>query len=106
MFCKIGTIEECGVLFERVPMQVVEELKTCIGVLDNAYGKERNCYRVGGYIIYADTSYDVKKVKDTFLVGLCEWESVIEGYIFELHLLGDDFSVVFCYPEKLKKKEV
>ena len=92
-------------LSERAPKQVVDELTSCIGALDRAYGKERNYYRVGGYVIYADTAYDVERVKDTFLGGLCEWESVVEDYLLELHLLGDDFSIIFCYPQKFKKEE-
>lgn len=102
MLCKIGNVDECDFLSKMASKQVVEELKYCINLLDEAYGKERNCYREGGYVIFADTKYDVEEIKKSGVDDLSEWSKEIDGYLIELYLLGDDFSIVLCYPQNLK----
>ena len=99
MICKFGTEKDCEVLRFKVPQKVIEKLKYCVDVLNDAYGEERNYYSVGGYVAFADTYVDSRKLKETLLENSYEWKEIVEDYSIELYLLGDDFSIVACYPE-------
>ena len=105
MICKISTVKDCEFLSARIPEKVAGHLKHCINILDEAYGKERNAYKRGGYVIFVDTIYDIEDVQEMLIDKLSEWVEVIEGYLIELYLLGDDFSIILCYPKSLKEKE-
>ena len=45
---------------------------------------------------------DIQNTIETVVGDICEWSERIKGYTIALHLLGDDFSVVFCYPNNTK----
>lgn len=99
MIIKFGKASDCEMLQNKIPKSVVEFLKSNIGILDNAYGGNRNHYQDGGYVIYADDKYSIQNVIETVVTDIYEWIQQIDGYTIELHLLGDDFSVLFCYPD-------
>ena len=102
MIIKFGKTSECEMLPSKIPKSVVEFLKSNIEILDNAYGGNRNLYKEGGYVIYADDKYSIQNVKETVITDIYEWIEQIDGYTIELHLLGDDFAVIFCYPNNIK----
>ena len=104
MLSVLGSGGDFEVLCNRLPVQVVHLLQNCLEILDAEYGSGRNYYRKGGYTIYADSSYDMEVITD-ITSNPCEWRKEIQGYSIELYLLGDDFSVVLCYPKKIKNKE-
>lgn len=105
MIIKFGKTSECEMLPKEIPISVIDFLKKNIVILDNAYGSNRNYYKEGGYIIYADNNYDIQNIKENVLSDVCEWIENIDGYTIELHLLSDDFAVIFCYPTKHIKGE-
>lgn len=105
MICNFGTEKDCETLRCKVPQNVIAKLKYCIGVLNDAYEEERNYYSVGGYVAYADTYIDLRKLKETLLENSYEWKEIVEDYSIELHLLGDDFSIIICYPEHCNNQE-
>lgn len=102
MIIKFGKVSDFEILPSKLPQNVVDFLRTNISILDSAYGSKRNHYKEGGYIIYADDSQDIQNTLETVVGDVYEWVERINGYTIELHLLGDDFSVVFCYPSNEK----
>ena len=102
MIIKFGKTSDCEFLPSKIPIDVVDFLKDNIDILDNAYGHNRNPYRDGGYVIYADDNYDIQNIKENVVSNVYEWDKNINGYLIELHLLGDDFAVIFCYPKNIK----
>lgn len=98
MVVKLGKVSECAFLSSSLPKNVLAFLERNIGVLDEAYGLHRNYYKEGGYIIYADDRDGIQHARVTIASSLYEWIKHIDGYAIELHLLGDDFAVLFCYP--------
>ena len=105
MIINFGKTSECEMLPSKIPKNVVEFLKANINILDNAYGNKRNHHKEGGYIIYADNNHDIQNIKENVVSGVYEWIEQIDGYRIELHLLGDDFAVIFCYPNNIKGEE-
>ena len=102
MIIKFGKTSECEMLPSKIPKSVVEFLKSNIEILNNAYGANRNHYKEGGYIIYADNNYDTQNAKENIGSDIYEWIRCIDGYTIELYLLGDDFAVIFCYTKNEK----
>lgn len=102
MIITFGKTSDCEILPKEISISVLDFLKKNIDILDNAYGSNRNHYKEGGYIIYADDNYAIQNIKENVLSDICEWRENIDGYTIELHLLGDDFAVIFCYPENRK----
>lgn len=100
MIIKFGKKSDCDTLLCKLPSNVADFLKENLRILDDAYGINRNHYKEGGYIIYADDNNDIEKIKETVITSIYEWIEKIDGYIVELHLLGDDFAVIFCHPEQ------
>lgn len=98
MILKFAKASDCEVLTSKVPESVIGLLKKNIGILDDSYGVNRNRYKEGGYLIYADDKYDIENVRENIVATVSEWIENIDGYTIALYLLGDDFAVVFCHP--------
>ena len=100
MLYKIGTLNELSTTDLPVPQCVIERLKECIGILDDAYGKGRDYSKQGGYIVVAENYEDILSVKD--LIDYenypYEWIDKVSDYIIAMYLLGDDFAIVLAMP--------
>lgn len=97
MIIEFGKISDCEMLPRKTPEAVIAFLKENIDILDYAYGGNRNHYKEGGYIIYADDEHSAQHIRETVTTGFYEWVEQIDGHTIELHLLGDDFAVIFCF---------
>ncbi len=101
MLYKIGTGSEVLHLLGKIPERVMKRVETCVTILDNAYGKERDYFKDGGYTIIAETEADVlelKKIID-YEVEVGELAEVIsKNYLFILYILGTEFQVAVMMP--------
>lgn len=107
MLYRFGTAKEAMMLRNKLPEEVFPKLHYCLNILDEMYGRERDYTKVGGYCIVVETRDDLLDVQRIFDYEgrLCEWVDLVGEYACELHLLGDDFSVILCMPKEFRKED-
>ena len=100
MLYKVGTQKELSMLDLSVPESVIERLSECIDILDDAYGKNRDYLKKGGYVVIAENSNDVLLIKDLidYENHLYEWLDEVSDYTIAMYLLGDDYAIVVAMP--------
>lgn len=104
MFYRIGTGREIGALYGRFRPAMIAHLKHCIGVLDEAYGADRDYLQSGGYAVIAETADDIPYMREILDLDKhpCEWVKHLDGvFVSALYLLNDDFAVVAYLPLEL-----
>jgi len=103
---QFGTAKEVSMLQSKLPKEVFEKLFYCLGILDGMYGEDRDYFKVGGYCMVVETREDLQEVQKIFDYEgrLCEWVDLAGEYACELHLLGDDFSLILCLPNEFRKE--
>lgn len=92
------------------PIEVIENIRGTISILNKAYGVDRDVEaELGGYILIAENIVDIEIVKQDKLKGLIpEYTDIIEcsegvNWTSSLFLLSNDFSIVVVTTEELSK---
>lgn len=92
------------------PVDVINNISDIIVVLNENYGVERNIEAdLGGYMLIAENTADIKIMKKYKLKGLIlEYTDIIEcsegvNWTSSLFLLSSDFSIVVITTEELSK---
>ncbi len=101
MLYRVGTMKEIEYIRAKFPAEVMARLRHCTGVLDEAYGADRNYLQSGGYTFIAESEWDLAEVRKIidFDTHPCEWADPLDGgFLSALYLLNDDFSVVVIMP--------
>lgn len=101
MLYKVGTKKELSMLEMELPEYVSEKLLEYIDVLNDAYGKNRDYTKKGGYILIAEDSDDVLSIDTIFDYRslLFEWiDRLGDDYVAVLYMLSDDYAIVLCLP--------
>ncbi|MBQ8497079.1 MAG: hypothetical protein IJ489_06485 [Clostridia bacterium] len=109
MLYPIGTHRQLQAIKEKIPALVLKQISDVIEGLDNLYGKERDFYDVGGYIIFAETREDIFQFQNEILdytAHPCEWHYAIDDYISILFLLNNDFTVTLIAHKTITPKEI
>ncbi len=105
MYYCLGTAEDCSPLLDRFPKRVMGEVVRGLSVLDADYGTDRNCFKLGGYAIIAETEEDLSNAREIFddRNFRCEWATKIgnSGYCTAMYLLSDDFAVALYIPVEI-----
>ena len=104
MLYRIGTGLEIASLPDTLPPAAVAHLKDCIGILDEAYGSDRDYSQVGGYALIAETDNDVSAIREILDLDHhpTEWVKVLDReFLSVLFLLNDDYAVVVYLPVDL-----
>ena len=103
---QFGTAKEVSMLQSKLPKEVFEKLFYCLSILDEMYGEDRDYFKIGGYCMVVETREDLQEVQKIFDYEgrLCEWVDLVGEYACELHLLGDDFSLILCLPNEFRKE--
>ena len=101
MICLVGNKRQAEQAKMLLPPPVAEELLYTMGVLDDAYGMQRNYATSGGYAIIADDVQDVQMLLNLLDVHirLAEYSKLISNFIVSLYLLNDDYSVILFMPQ-------
>ena len=88
------------------PIEVIENIRVTISILNKAYGIDRDIESdLGGYVLIAENIVDIEILKQDKLQGLVpEYTDVIEvvngeNYTSSLYLLSSDFSIVVVTTE-------
>ena len=94
----------------KYSLEVVENIRQKIKILNQAYGTERNIESdLGGYVVIAENIVDIEILKQDKLQGLIpEYTDIIEGsegvnWTSSLFLLSSDFAIVVVTTEELSK---
>lgn len=112
-------LEGFSVFFEEHgKKQLYNKMMDDIDILDAAYGVGRQCYSMGGYLLYFPTENDYKTslsiLADTYHFDPCiyefddcVWEEPDNGYIWKrrLYQLSSDDALVMFYPQNNPKRE-
>lgn len=92
------------------PIEVIENIRGTISILNKAYGVDRDVEAdLGGYILIAENIVDIEVLKQDKLQGLIpEYTDIIEcsegvNWTSSLFLLSSDFSIVVITTEELSK---
>ena len=92
------------------PIEVIENIRGTISILNKAYGIDRDIESdLGGYIVIADNIVDIEILKQDKLQGFIpEYTDVIEvvngeNYISSLYLISSDYAIVVVTTKKLSK---
>ena len=104
MHYRIGTGREITPVKGKFPPAVITHLQCCIGILDDAYGADRDYLLSGGYAVIVETADDLPYVRETLDLDKhpCEWvQRVGSGHLSALYLLNDDYAVVVLLPLEL-----
>ena len=109
MVYPIGTHRQLQAIKTKIPALVLKEISDVIESLNDLYGKERDFYNVGGYIIFTETREDIfqfqKEILD-YTVHPCEWYYKIDDYIFASFLLNNDFTITLITYKTLIPQEI
>lgn len=111
MLYPIGTHRQLQAIKTKIPALVLKEISDVIDNLNDLYGKERDFYDVGGYVIFAENMEDLLQFKNAILdysVHPCEWHYQIDdsGYISTLFLLNNDFTLTLITQKALTPKNI
>lgn len=94
----------------NLPIELVQNVKEIIEILNENYGANRDIERdLGGYILIAENIVDIEVLKQDKLKGLvAEYTDVIEcsegvNWTSSLFLLSSDYSIVVVTTEELSK---
>ena len=92
------------------PIEVIENIRGTISILNKAYGIDRDIESdLGGYIVIAENIVDIEILKQDKLQGLIpEYTDIIEfsegvNWTSSLFLLSSDYAIVVVTTEELSK---
>lgn len=95
---KIITLKEIDKV-SKLPIQVIENIKETLDLLDCMYGSERNEKDLGGYIIVLEDSKDIKWLKEEAYLDIYNdypelMDRLSDKWVRVVFLLNSDFSIV------------
>lgn len=95
---KIVTSKEINKI-ERLPIEVIKDVKETMNLLDCTYGVERNDKDLGGYIVVIESKKDIEWLsKEAYLDIYNDYPELMEQLSDEwfrlVFLLNSDFSIV------------
>lgn len=92
------------------PIEVIENIRGTISILNKTYGIDRDIeFDLGGYVVIAENIVDIEILKQDKLQGLIpEYADMIEcsrgiNYNSILYILSSDFAIVVVTTEELSK---
>ena len=92
------------------PIEVIENIRGTISILNKTYGIDRDIeFDLGGYVVIAENIVDIVILKQDKLQGLIpEYTDIIEcsegvDWTSSLFLLSNDFAIVVVTTEELSK---
>lgn len=111
MLYPIGTHRQLQAIKTNIPVPVFTEISEVIGRLDEFYGRGRDFYVIGGYLVFAEHEDDLLRFRSEildYIVHPCEWHYSIEDsdYISALFLLNNDFTITLITPKAITPKEI
>ena len=111
MLYPIGTHRQLQAIKTNIPVPVFTEISEVIDRLDEFYGRERDFYAIGGYLVFAEHEEDLLRFRGEildYIVHPCEWHYSIENssYISVLFLLNNDFTITLITPKAITPKEI
>lgn len=106
---KIYSLKHKGKL-DKYPVEVINNIKSIITLLDENYGENRDIDSdLGGYVLIVENIVDIEMLKQGKLQGLVpEYTDIIEcsegvNWTFSLFLISSDFAIVVVTTEELSK---
>lgn len=102
---KIVTSKEINKI-ERLPIEIMEDVKETLSLLDCMYGAERNDKDLGGYVVMLESKKDIEWLKkEAYLDIYNEYPELMDKLSDEwfrlVFLLNSDFSIVVYGTKKL-----
>lgn len=94
---------------ENLPREVVEIIKSILGILDREYGEHRSSNDDGGYVVVIEDESDFKKLKEIYI----DVDDLIPEYVDKIRcsngeiwantlvLMNNDFGISVIMKEKL-----
>lgn len=91
---------------DDLPVQVKDDIKAMLDILDTAYGKDRDVFSDdGGFIAVIDDVGMCSKTLESYNLNIktdvFEYEQLIGGYVKRLYILSSDFSIIAYIKEGL-----
>lgn len=102
---KIVTSKEINKI-ESLPIQIIEDVKETLSLLDCMYGAERNDKDLGGYVVMLESKKDIEWLKKKAYLDIYNdypemMDRLSDEWIRLVFLMNSDFSIVVYGTKKL-----